>query len=799
MLSLILRSVRAHRSRLTLTMVAVAAAVSFVTASFVLADSLRAVFDDLADNIYDGVDAEIRAGEGTFDIADTGERFPETALGPLGAVDGVASVGPSLGGSNAVLVLDADGQPVRQVGPPTLVFSEAGDPALSPFTILTGHAPGPSEVMLDQAQADTLGVAIGDLVPVIGPSGPETFTLSGTVLFGNAGSAISPYFLLFDLPTTQRLLDAPGLVDSASVVLDDGVGFDEVRPAIEAALPDGLIVVDQGTLIDEQNAEFGGIIDLIGTGLLVFAGLTLFVSTFVIANTFAVLVGQDRRQIGLLRAVGARRGQAVTIVVAEAALVGLIASVVGLVAGVGVAEGLKALVGAVSGGGFPEGPTLILARTVIAALAVGVGVTVVAALIPARRAGSVAPLVAMRADADAGTSAAGTGRLAVGVQRLLGATLGRLGPAGQVAATGVARNPRRVITTSMSMIVGLAVIAAVAVLASSYGATVRDLADRGLEADAIILEEDFGPVAYTAVDELLARPEVAAASGYGVTEVRHDGEVIDIGGFQSSHAAGVVVFDTVEGTAGPLSMEDAYVSDDFARVNQIGVGDTTTVEFSDGFLADLTVRAVVEPAALIDAPVVVDAGLVAEHARNTDADIAVVRFADGVTEREGLAAIDEAFAARPQLAVQTVDEYVADLEAETQQLLMVANGLLALTIVVALTGIANTVALNLIERRSELGLLRAVGMSRRQVRRMVRYEAFALSGFGALVGVTVGVVIGMAAIPFLPDTIVGSVRIPVGSLTAYVAVCIVFGVLAAAVPARRAARLDILDAIEDPA
>ncbi|MFV0525106.1 MAG: FtsX-like permease family protein [Acidimicrobiales bacterium] len=799
MISLILRSLRAHRSRLTLTVVAVTAAVSFVTASFVLADSLRSVFGDLSDNIYDSVDAEIRAGEGTFDSIASGDRFAQTDLDGIAAIDGVASVTPSLGGSNVVLVVGDDGEVVRQTGPPTLVFSMVGDPATSPFTVASGDTPGPGQVMLDTAQADTIGATVGDPVEVAGPAGRETFTLSGTVRFGDSGAgAVSPYFILFDLPTTQRLLDAPDQLDAASVVFDDGVTFEEVRPAVEAALPAGLVLVDQATLVAEQNSQFGGVIDLLGTALLVFAGITLFVSTFVIANTFAVIVGQDRRQIGLLRAVGARRGQATTLVVAEAGVVGLIASLLGLAGGAGLAAGITAIVESVSNGGFPDGPTQLLPRTVIAALVVGVGVTVVAALLPARRAGSVAPLVAMRSDADTGEVTGESGRVAVLAHRALGATLGRLGPAGQVAATGVARNPRRVLSTSMSMIVGLALIAAMAVLASSYGGTVREAASGGVDGDVVITEEDGGPVPYAAIDELLARPEVSAASGYGITEVLHDGEVTRIAGFQSAAADGVVVFDPVEGTAGPLSTGEAYVSDDYAEANGVGVGDTTLVEFSDGFVADLTIRAVVDRSPLVDAPVMVDAALVAAHARNTDAGIAVARFTGGVSGADGMAAVTAALAEQPQLVVDTVADYVADLEADAQQLLTVANGLLALTIAVALTGIANTVALSLLERRSELGLLRAVGMSRRQLRRMVRYEAFTLSTFGAVIGVLVGVGIALAAIPLLPDTLVGTREIPFRSLAVYTAICIGFGVLAATIPARRASRLNVLDAIADP-
>lgn len=791
MSTLILRSLRAHRSRLILTIVAVSLSVSFVTGSFVLADSLRAVFGDVSAEIYNGVDAEIRAGEGTFDTIATGDRFDQTDLDGVEGIDGIAEVVPVLGGENIVFSVGADGQVLRQTGPPTLTFSTFGDSAASPFTIVSGHAPGSGEVMLDTAQARTLGVTDGDSVTVATPAGTEEFTLSGTVTFGEFESGVSPYFLLFDLPTMQHVLAAPGLVDSASLTLVDGVALDEVSVALAARLPDSLMVVDQAGLVSEQNSEFGEVIDMIRTALLVFAAITLFVSMFVIANTFAVMVGQQRRQIGLLRAVGARTGQAMTIVVAEAALVGLIASAVGVLGGLGIAEAIKALVEAVTSGGFPEGPTQVLPRTIIAAVVVGVGVTTVSALIPARRAGRVAPLEAM--SNTTGRSATPNTTTA----RLLAATLGRLGPAGRLAASGVARNPRRVLTTSASMIVGLALISSMAVLAASYRSTIDDSVGAGLHADVVVTGADGVPVPYAAIDDIAAMSGIDGATAYGSTHVLHDGEVAGIAGLSTSIGEPLVVVDALVGETGPLEAGSAYVASSFARNEDLTVGDRMHVEFSDGFVADLTVQAVVD-STLIDSPIIVDRDLIAAHARNADADLGAIRFADGVDPVAGLATIKEALGTFPQLDAVSVEDYTAGRQAQADQLLVLANGLLALTVLVALTGIANTVALSLVERRAELGLLRAVGMSRRQVRHMVRLEALTLSSVGAITGTAIGIGVALAAIPMLPDSFVATTSLPAGSLVAYAIVGVAFGVAAAALPARRAARLDVLDAVVAP-
>ncbi|MEZ5376120.1 MAG: ABC transporter permease [Acidimicrobiales bacterium] len=794
MLTLVMRSLRTHRSRLTFTIAAVTAAVSLVTASFVLADSLRSVFGDVADGIYRGVDAEIRAGEGTFDTMATGIRFDASDIEALASIDGVTSVTPVLGGENVLFALDKSGNVVRQAGPPTLSFSTFGDGAASPFSIVAGRAPSSGEVMLDTAQARALGVDVGDALTVTGSLGTEVFTLSGTVVFGVEESGVSPYFLLFDLPTMQRLLESPGQIDSASIVLGEGVSFDDVLPSIEASLPPGMVVADHRALVAEQNDEFGAVIDLIGNALLGFAIVTLFVSTFVIANTFAVLVGQQRQQMGLLRAIGAREGQATAVVVAEAGVVGGIASVLGLLGGVAVAEGIKALVESVTTGGFPEGPTLILPRTIGIAVAVGVGVTTLSAFLPARRAGKVSPLAAMQADAGDGLDRRPHGRVAPLLHRVLAATIGRVGPAGQIAATGIARNPRRVVTTSMSMVVGLAIIAAMAVLGASYRTTLEAATNSGLDADLIITGEDGVVVPYASVTELGSLPEIAAAAGYGVTEVLLGGEVTRIAGHQSSSADGVVVLEATTGRIGELGPGEAFVTTDFAAEHGLTVGEMTVVEFSDGHRADLDIRAVVEPSSVLDAPIIVDAALVSAHARNIDADFAVVRLADGIELDDGMRSVADRLAS-PQLDVTGIDDYVASRQARADQIMMLANGLLGLTVVVALVGIANTVALSLIERRAELGLLRAVGMSQRQVRRMVRYEALVLSSLGALTGVAIGIAAAAAIAPFLPASFIASVEVPVASLAISAVICIFFGVAAAALPARRAARVDVLDAI----
>lgn len=789
---LMIRNALAHRGRLTLTVLAVALSVSFVTASFVLADTLRSVFSDVSDNIYGNVDAEIRAGDGAFDQLVTGDRFDEAELAAIERIDGVAEVAPVLGARNEIFTIDADGEVQRQAGPPTLAFSSMGTSPASPFTIVTGSPPGQGQIMLDTAQADALGVGVGDSIDVATSGGIERFEVSGTLAFGEGDAGVSPYFLLFDRTTMQRLVGASGMVDSASIRLDDGADRDVVLDRVRSSLPAGLAMVDRAQLIDEQNTEFGVMIGLVRTALLIFAGITLFVSTFVIANTFAVLVGQQRRQVGLLRAVGASGRQAAGVVAAEALVVGIIASAAGLAGGLAVAEGIKALVASVTDGGFPEGATQFLPRTVVVGLVLGIGVTVVSASVPALRASRVGPLEAM-GDPDAGVLP--SSRFGRTLRRFATATVGWMGVPGGLGAASVARNPKRVLTTSMSMIVGLAVIAAMAVVSSSYRSTIGDVAAGGFDADVVVTGTDGVAVPYAAMVDVLELDVVDAASGFGTAEVRSDGEIVSLGGFQSAHADGVVVLELTDGRASDLAIDEVVVTTDLIESEGIAFGSTIPAEFSDGVLLDLRVVGVVEPSAIAAADLLVDEALITAHARNVDADIGAIRFAEGVDPGAAFGAVDEALAAYPQLSVATLADHVADREAQAQQLLMLANGLLALTIVVALTGIANTVALSMMERRREIGLLRAVGMSRRQLRQMVRSEALVLSLVGAVIGLVAGVAIALVAVAFIPDALVGRVEVPVGSLAVYGAISVGFGVLAAALPARRAANAEVLQAI----
>ena len=794
---LILSSLNAHKGRLVLTLIAITLSVSFVTASFVLADSLRSVFDDVSTEIYSEVDAEVRSGVGEFDRVESGERFDQQAIAGLAEIDGVEQIVPSLGAEFAVFSIDENGETLRPQGPPVLTFSIAGDPAdpaalssASPFTLVEGEPAGPGEVMLDTAQADALGIGVGDPARIATAAGPETFTLSGTVVFGESESGVSPYFLLFELPTMQRLLDAPGLIDGAGVLLADGVDAPAVLAEVEASLSGSLLVANQAELIAEQNGEFGQIIDVIQIALLVFAGITTFVAIFVIGNTFAVLVGQQMRQLGLLRAIGATSRQAGAVIVTEAALVGAIASALGLGFGLLAAQGIQLLFESVTTGGFPEGPLELAPRTVMFAVAVGIGVTVVSALIPARRAAQTSPMQALKESATPTLTRRSPLAALLGV---FAAPVGRLfGTAGRLAGLNVKRNPRRVLSTAMSMIIGLTLITGMSVMAASYRTTLSEAMTSDFDADLIMTGVDGGSIPFAAMDALAAITQVEAVSGFGSAEVRYEGSVIDASSFQSSSANGVLDLGVTQGRIDAVSSDQLAVSTDFAQAQDLSVGDVMVIEFSDSAVIQLGVGAIFSDDSIVNGDVLIDESIVTSHARNIDAGLGALRFAADADPLAAQAAVTTVLQSFPQVEQQTVAGFLEARQTQVDQLLMLANGLLGLTIIIAMSGIANTVALSVLERTNEIGLLRSVGMSRRQVRSMIRHEALITSTVGAVMGVVLGIVIAAIGSVLLPSSFVDQLVVPTGQVVTYLVVGVMLGMIAAFLPALRASRLNMV-------
>ena len=845
MLKLVLRGIRANLGRLVLTLISVVLGVAFVSGSFVLADSLRSIFNQISETAFAGVDAQVRAIEP--ELNSSGEnliRFDDSLVAAVADLPEVEYAEGGLFAFEQTYSIRADGEVNRPLGPPVFTASWGGPSPVSSFTVLEGTAPQGQQVVLNKSQVESGEFAVGDDVLMSLPSGdPEVFELSAIVEFGEGGAA-GAYFNLFDLPTTQRILDAAGEIDSIVVNAAAGTSPDELLTAIQPLLPSDIEVVSGETVIGESQDDFGEFITIFGNILLGFAIVVLFVSTFIIYNTFAILVGQRTKQLGLLRSIGASGPQIRAMVLVEAVIVGLIASIVGLFGGIGVAWLLKQLFNSTGDGAFPEGPLQILPRTIVVVVIVGLVVTVASAVIPAIRASRVSPLEAVREGGrrertlvfrlvtgavvllpgvlllllgmfrDGASTSSRLTQLGIGaaltfigvsmmsalfagpVAEALGYPADRVkGVTGRLARENASRNPQRTAATATALMIGLALISGVAVLTASILATFDELLEDALTADLFIFEEnglDFSPVL---VDQLNALPETELVAGFADIAARIDGTVENVASFDTATGTGVVNYGLVEGTAVELGEDGIAILDEKADELGLELGDAVTIELEDGFVTPLTVEAIYDDDSVVGRAFIVDRALTGPRMNVPGVGFVGVTFPEGADVEASRAAVEVVTANFPQLTVQDNTEFQENAEGQINQLQVVINGLLVLCLVVAFFGIINTMALSVLERTREIGLLRAVGMTRGQLRSTIRWEAVIVGLFGAVLGVLMGLLLGYAAVLAIPDTFISSIGIPWIQLLAYVVVGAVLGIIAAFFPARRAANLDVLDAI----
>lgn len=845
MLRLTLRNLAANKARFAMTTFAVILGVGFVVASFVMSDGLRSTFDDLSEDITSGTDLLVRP------VSEFGEPPPldESLVEQVAAVDGVANaVALVESGANAIQPIKADGTTITANGPPQLTFAWTDDTELGAFTIVDGRAPdGPNEFSMDFDAAARNDFVVGNTYDLVTPAGiwPDV-ELVATTSFGADNETVGATLMHVSLDEAQRWFGAEGRVDQIPIRLDPGADADAVAAEITALLgTTSAEIVDNATVTAEQQEEFDQGITIIGNVLLGFAIVSLFVSIFIIYNTFAIVLGQRIREMGLLRAIGADPTQLRRSVIAEAVIVGLVAGIIGLGAGIGIAAGLTALFEAI-GAGLPDYPTILSPRTVLLALALGVGVTVVSSIGPARSASTVTPIEALR---DGATISDENGRrrlvaggvtlvgglglgafglfgpglatlalvLVLGVAAVavfLGLTLAGpavarpltsglgwpltkvMGTAGALARGNASRNPRRTATTAAALMIGLALVTTGYVVGASVKASLGNLIEQSVTADYVIGGNDETGISAAVADELDASGRFRAVTGVRDDAARLGPDVREV----TALDLGVVgdLFD-IDVRSGALPSTDAndviVVHEDLAADLGVEVGDSVPIEFATGFTAELEIAAIYADSTIFEDPLVPDQLFDAAGATTVDSWIAA-RLPDGVDTTEVAPFIEAIQNRYPQVSIDTASEFQEQFESTIDSALLIINALLALAVLIALIGIANTLALSVYERTRELGLLRAVGMTRRQTRRMVRWEAVLVALFGAVLGVAAGTVFGWSVVNALPDdTFGGTLRIPISQIVQVVVLAAIATLVAAWLPARRAGKLDVLDAI----
>jgi putative ABC transport system permease protein len=698
-------------------------------------------------------------------------------------------------------------------------------------------------VVIDKKSADDTGYQVGDTAQVLVKGGPQDVTIAGIATFGDADSPGGASFVLFTLDAAQRLIAEPDKFDNILVVADDGISPTEIVQRIAPALPTGTEAVTGDEVTQESQDEIKQGLSFFNTFMLVFAVIALLVGGFIIFNTFFITVAQRTRENALLRALGAKKRQILVSVLVEALAVGLIASAVGIGLGILVAGALKALLGAL-GFELPGGGIVLTASTVIISLVVGVGVTVVAAISPARRAGKVPPVAAMREVAVGSTGYGSRQRIVVGctllvlggaalayglvgssgspilivgggvllvffgvaalgrtvalpLSRSIGWPLPRLfGIRGRLARENAMRNPRRTAATASAVMIGVGLVTFISIFAASAKASFGTVIDRAFRGDFVITSPagaasgGLDPELATSLNEL---PEVDVAGGIraGVAEI--DGSATQVLA-ASDEAFDVVDVDPVAGSPADLGADTIAVFEDVAKDKNLSIGDRVPVVFKDTGPQELTVAMIYgesQPAGdwLL--------GTETYEANVEDQyDFQVfVRKADGVDTATARSAIEQVADGFPGAKVLDQSGYEADQTQFIDQLLNLIYVMLLLAIFIALLGIANTLALSIIERTRELGMMRAVGMKRSQLRSMIRWESVIIAIQGTLLGIVVGVFFGWALVTALSDEGIETFRLPVATLVVIVVLAALAGVLAAVWPARRAAKLDVLRAV----
>ncbi|MHB1242785.1 MAG: ABC transporter permease [Gaiellaceae bacterium] len=845
-----LKGILGHKLRTALTALAIVLGVTMVSGTYVLTDSIDSAFDSIFTDVRKGSSVVV-SGKPAFDLSDgsgaTAPSFDESVLELVRRVDGVAQADGGVDSESTTLI-GRDGKAVVKGGAPNLGFSIArGESPFNPLALEEGAWPGPDEVVIDSGTADEEGFEIGNMVGVQAEGPVEELRVSGFVRFNSEISIGGATLAGFDLKTAQRLFKKEGKLDEIAVAASSGTTDAELVAGIEDVLPEGTQVRTGLAQAAEDASGTNEFITFLQGFLLAFAGIALFVGSFVIANSLSITIAQRAREFATVRTLGASRKQVLGSIIVESLVVGTLASVAGLFLGLALASGLFQLFDLV-GFTLPNSGLLFETRTIVVSLLVGITVTLLASLRPAIRATRVPPIAAVREGATlpeprfARFRAAGTlvtvalgfaallyglfggglgttqillwmgvgallifvgvalfaSRLVRPLAQALGAPAARFGgSAGKLARDNARRNPQRTASTAAALMIGLALVTLVATLAAGITQTFRGAVDELFTGDyAITAQNNFSPIPIDAAEAVAAVPGVEAIGSTRTGEAR----VFDTTEFVTAVDDGmaeVITLDWVEGSQDVLSelgANGAFVDDGFADEHDLAVGDPFTVIVPSGKRLELEVRGVFEPPAG-GSPF----GSVTFSAETFDREYQSPRnlysFIQmrGDESEENTRALEAALADFPNAKSVTREEFVDNQISGLNQVLNILYVLLALSVIVSLFGIVNTLVLTVFERTRELGMLRAIGMTRRQVRRMIRHESVITALIGGVLGIALGILLGgllIARVDFIEFSL------PTSQIVVFAVLTIVVGIVAAIFPARRAARLNPLEALQ---
>jgi len=844
-----IRGLLSRKLRTALTALAIVLGVAMISGTYVLTDSIDQAFDRIFSDIRQGSNAVI-SGKSAFDLSEgsgvTEPTFDEALLEDVRGLSGVEDAEGSVD-SDATQLIGDDGKAVVYGGAPNLGFSIANpDSRFNPLTLVEGEWPRLDEIIVDKETASKEYFEVGETIGVQAEGPVQRLRVSGIMQFSSGLTIGGATLAGFDLPTAQRLMRKEGRLDEIAVASRPGVADPELVREIQAILPDGTQVQGVGAQVQSDAEETNEFIMFLQTFLLAFGGIALFVGSFVIANSLSITIAQRTRELATLRMLGASRRQVLGSIILEALVVGVVASLVGLFLGLLLAKGLFWLFDLV-GFTLPNTGLVFETRTIVVALLAGILVTLGASLRPAIRATRVPPVAAVREGATlppgrfarlrgvgalvmagGGFAALAYGLFADGLDTtavliwmgvgtllvFLGVALfsSRLvrplahvlgwpatqmgGAAGSLARDNARRNPQRTASTAAALMIGLALVTLVATLASGIIASFKGSVNDLFTGDyAITAQNNFSPIPIDAADAAAKAPGVTVIGNVRTGEALRNGEA----GFITAVDPGmqeVIDLEWVEGredTISTLGDDGAFVDDGWADDNDVRLGSPVEVTFPNGSSKTFRVEGIFDPPSG-GSPF----GAVTVSAAAFDAEVPQPRNLYSFLKMEGGAtdanqiALDTALEDFPNAKAQTRKGFIDNQISGLSSILNILYVLLALSIIVSLFGIVNTLVLTVFERTREIGMLRAIGMTRRQVRRMIRHESVITALIGAAVGIVLGIVLA-ALLIYRVDFLVFS--FPTLQVIIFVIAAIAVGILAAVFPARRAAKLDPLRAI----
>lgn len=850
-----LRNVLAHKARLLMTVLAVMLGVSFISGTLVFTDSISDAYSKSSSQGYDRVDVAIQA-EGTETGNGEARKEPELsqrlldragevpgAASATGVVEGFAAIADKKGG------LLGDG--FSTLGGNYAAGADGKDPR---HPITDGRAPkGADEVAIDAGSAQRAGFRVGDTLrlsidgPVLKPK------ITGIFSTDNGQVAAGGSLALFDTATAQELFHREGAYDRIEVMAASGTSATALHGQIDSILPaEGASSKTGQQLADEEAELMATQMDAMRTGMLVFAGISLFVGIFIIANTFSMLVAQRTKELALLRAVGASRRQVTRSVLLEAFVVGAVAAVAGLLAGIGIGAGLRSLVSSMGEGSVPSGPLVIAPGTIVAALVVGIVVTMLAAWLPGRRAARIPPVAAMSSVHAAATplprSLKGTGGAPILVVRntigalftgagvagvLAGAGMGYdtgkapmglgafllvigvfvltpllsrpvialaapllkvFGVSGKLARQNAVRNPRRTAATATALMIGLTLITGMTVIAGSMEKAIGKMATDSLKADYMVSMANFQSLSPEVSEKLKDVDGVTATSPMRNSAVMVGDSPEYLTGVDGRTIADLTDL-PVESGAFTVGGRDVVVDHTTAQEKGWKPGSSFTVSYEDGKKQRLDVAGVYEGNEMLRG-VLIDTATLTPHL-DRPVDMQVMVKTDGGPSEATQDALKKALGDNPAVLVEDKEDVSQGIAQMFTLMLNMLYGLLGMAVLVAVLGVVNTLAMSVFERSQEIGMLRAIGLDRKGIKRMVRLESLVISLFGGVLGIGLGVFFGWAVGELIGSSLsTYELVLPWGRMAVFLALAAVVGILAALWPARRAAKLNMLDAIK---